>query len=139
MALSSHKALWLLVVLPCKVAVLAGSQTLLHASSLLRWQSCRQPPLQATVRAVLATSGYVDSTQEAGEGPVGLVLDQTSFYADGGGQATDVGLIVGSSGSLDVEHVEVRLHWNLWCLWQQVLKNDVGQLHAGTQWGTPLI
>ena len=38
---------------------------------------------------------------------MGLVLDRTSFYADGGGQATDVGLIAASSGSLDVEHVEV--------------------------------
>ena len=87
--------------------MLAGSQALLHPSYLLRWQSCRQPPLQATVKAVLATSGYVNSTREAEDGPVGLVLDSTSFYADGGGQATDVGLIAGSSGSLDVEHVEV--------------------------------
>eukprot|EP00891_Asterochloris_glomerata_P009564 jgi/Astpho2/9564/fgenesh1_pm.00146_%23_11_t len=62
--------------------------------------------IKATVKAVLATSGYVDSTQEAGDGPVGLVLNRTSFYADGGGQATDVGVIAGSSGSLDVEHVE---------------------------------
>ena len=76
------------------------------------------------MKAVLATSGYVDSTREAGNGPVGLVLNRTSFYADGGGQATDVGLIAGSSGSMDVEHVEVGLHWNVLCLWQEVLKSD---------------
>ena len=70
---------------------------------------------------------------------MGLVLDRTSFYADGGGQASDVGLIAGSSGSLDVEHVEVGLHWSVWCLWHQVLKNDVGQPHAGPQWGISLI
>ena len=91
------------------------------------------------MEAVLATSGYVDSTQEAGDGPVGLVLDRTSFYADGGGQATDVGLITGTSGRLEVEHAEVRLHWSVWCLWQQVLKNDVCQPHAGTLRRVPLI
>lgn len=87
------------------------------------------------MKAVLSTSGYVDSTQEAGDGPVGLVLDRTSFYADGGGQATDVGVIAGSSGSLDVEHVEVRLHWNVWCLWQQVLKDDVCRRMLGPSGG----
>ena len=91
------------------------------------------------MKAVLVTSGYVDSTQEAGDGPVGLVLDRTSFYADGGGQATDVGLIAGSSGSLDVEQVEVRLHWDVWCLQQQVLNNHVRQPYAGAQLGISLV
>ena len=55
--------------------------------------------------AILTASGFVDSVSE---GPVGLVLDQTSFYAASGGQTNDTGVIAGPSGSITIGDAQVR-------------------------------
>lgn len=54
--------------------------------------------IQAKVLAILTPTGYVDSVSADGEGPVGLVLDTTSFYAEQGeerGQGRGEGRRVG--------------------------------------------
>ena len=55
-------------------------------------------------RALL--DGFVDST--AGKsGPFGIVLDQTSFYAESGGQVCDTGSIKCGAGVLTVDDTKV--------------------------------
>ena len=61
--------------------------------------------VQAKVLAILTASGFVDSVSD---GPVGLVLDQTSFYAESGGQTNDTGVIAGPSGSITIGDAQVR-------------------------------
>jgi Ser-tRNA(Ala) deacylase AlaX len=56
------------------------------------------------VLAILTPAGFADS---ASEGPVGLVLDQTSFYAESGGQTNDTGSIAGPSGSIAIGDAQV--------------------------------
>ena len=61
----------------------------------------------AVVKAILTLNGFVEST-EGVEGPIGLVLDRTSFYAESGGQVCDVGVITTKNGaSLAVNEVKV--------------------------------
>jgi alanyl-tRNA synthetase len=59
---------------------------------------------ESKVRALLGTAGTV---QVAGQGDeVELVLDATPFYAEGGGQQPDTGLITVASGQLEVFDVQ---------------------------------
>lgn len=58
-----------------------------------------QDNVSAKVVAILAKSGFVQSTEEAGDGPVGVVLDTTSFYAESGGQVADTGALSGANGA----------------------------------------
>lgn len=61
-----------------------------------------QENIHAKVVAILTKSGFVQSSSEAEhEGPVGIVLDRTPFYAEAGGQVADTGLLqrMGSNGS----------------------------------------
>lgn len=52
------------------------------------------------MRAILSTSGFVESTTGAPEGPLGVVLERTPFYAESGGQVADTGELAGPSSSL---------------------------------------
>ncbi len=45
--------------------------------------------------------------QECEEGPVGVVLGATSFYAESGGQVADCGVITAAVASFDVTDVQV--------------------------------
>jgi alanyl-tRNA synthetase len=50
------------------------------------------------------SSAFVDSTSEA-KGLIGIVCDNTNFYAESGGQIYDIGTLKGSNGVFKVEKV----------------------------------
>lgn len=57
--------------------------------------------------AILSSTGFVNSS-EGCEGPVGLVLDSTNFYAEQGGQVADVGSFTSSPGrTFEVQDTQV--------------------------------
>jgi alanyl-tRNA synthetase len=59
---------------------------------------------ESTVRALIGPEGAL---QVAGEGDeVELVLDATPFYAEGGGQQSDLGLVTVGSGRLEIFDVQ---------------------------------
>ncbi|DBB11178.1 hypothetical protein WJX82_002672 [Trebouxia sp. C0006] len=63
--------------------------------------------IESKVMAILSSSGFVNSS-EGCEGPVGLVLDTTNFYAEQGGQVADVGSFASSSGrTFEVQDTQV--------------------------------
>ena len=60
----------------------------------------------ATVRAIYSSEGgFVDSV-DAAAGVVGVVLDQTAFFAQAGGQVPDAGSLLGDGVRFDVESVQ---------------------------------
>ncbi|OQS03623.1 alanyl-tRNA synthetase, mitochondrial precursor [Thraustotheca clavata] len=52
------------------------------------------------------TSSFVQSTKAGEYQAVGVILDQTSFYAQSGGQIYDTGALVSKNASIDVNAVE---------------------------------
>eukprot|EP00045_Choanoeca_perplexa_P011911 m.127903 g.127903 ORF g.127903 m.127903 type:complete len:994 (+) comp15809_c0_seq8:1339-4320(+) len=64
---------------------------------------------QATVLAIKTETGFADAV-EAGENGVnvGVVLDQTNFYAEQGGQTFDTGNFKDESGELDFNVMDVQ-------------------------------
>lgn len=59
--------------------------------------------LPATVMAIYRDGGFVTDGEAVGEGDfVGLILDKSSFYAEGGGQVADTGTIEILDNSLKV-------------------------------------
>ncbi|KAA6428526.1 MAG: Alanyl-tRNA synthetase [Trebouxia sp. A1-2] len=63
--------------------------------------------IESKVMAILSSTGFVNSS-EGCEGPVGLVLDSTNFYAEQGGQVADVGSFTSSSGrTFEVQDTQV--------------------------------
>ena len=58
----------------------------------------------ATVRGVLGAAGVLTGAGEGDE--IEVVLDATPFYAEGGGQQPDTGLITASGGELEVYDVQ---------------------------------
>jgi len=84
---------------------------------------------ESRVRAVLGSGGQ--SVAAAGEGDyVELVLDSTPFYAEGGGQQADTGLINVGGGRLEVVDVQQPLP-GLIVHKARVLRGEVRQGEAG--------
>jgi alanyl-tRNA synthetase len=65
--------------------------------------------VQTRVAAILSSSGFIDSTLDDGEGPLGIVLEATPFYAEQGGQVADTGDLTGASCSFSVQDTKVGL------------------------------
>ncbi len=59
---------------------------------------------KSVIKALLVGHDPVDSVSGGQE--CSVVLDKTPFYAEGGGQASDTGLIYNDNGSADVIHVK---------------------------------
>ena len=65
--------------------------------------------MQTRIAAILSPSGFLKSTEEDGDAEVGVVLEQTPFYAEQGGQVADTGSIASTSGAtLTVQDTRVR-------------------------------
>ena len=63
--------------------------------------------VDSSIKAIFTSDGFLDSGEVAKEGDtVGLVLDKTSFYAEAGGQDTDLGTISFEGGELFVNDVQ---------------------------------
>lgn len=72
--------------------------------------SCRYSvdSVETRVAAILSPAGFLQSTAEDGDGPLGLVLERTTFYAEQGGQVADTGSITSTSGArLEVHDTQV--------------------------------
>jgi len=62
---------------------------------------------QAVIRGWVSEDGYsTEGTLLVSDKPIGLVLDQTCFYAEAGGQVGDHGIIKSQSGEFKVEATE---------------------------------
>jgi len=64
---------------------------------------CAGVELQAKVMAIFTSSKtFVDATSPKGDNDYGFVLDKTSFYAESGGQTTDIGILSTADSKVDV-------------------------------------
>eukprot|EP00884_Botryococcus_braunii_P001847 jgi/Botrbrau1/11663/Bobra.168_2s0018.1 len=63
--------------------------------------------VETEVLAILSPTGFVTSSAEDGEGPLGLILRSTSFYAESGGQVADTGSLQSSSALFNVQDTQV--------------------------------
>lgn len=63
-----------------------------------------QVACQSTIRAIMIDQEQAEEVHEGLEARI--VLDRTPFYAEGGGQASDTGMIYNDTGSALVTHVE---------------------------------
>lgn len=59
---------------------------------------------RSTIKAILIDQEQVEQIKEGEKGV--LVMDRSPFYAESGGQASDVGMIYNDNGSVFVDHVE---------------------------------
>lgn len=63
--------------------------------------------VDATVKAIFTSNGFLQNDDVAKEGDtVGIVLDKTSFYAEAGGQDTDLGTVSFEGGELFINDVQ---------------------------------
>jgi len=64
--------------------------------------------VEANVKAIFTSDGFLKDGESAKEGStIGLVLDNSSFYAEAGGQDADLGTITFDGGELVVNDVQV--------------------------------
>ncbi|MFI5937100.1 alanine--tRNA ligase [Actinoplanes sp. NPDC051494] len=85
-------------------ADLSAYRTVLDAGGPVEFTGYAEVTRESRVRALLGSAGPVEA---AGEGDyVELVLDTTPFYAEGGGQQADTGLINVGGGQVEVVDVQ---------------------------------
>lgn len=65
------------------------------------------PQMSAKVEAIFCQGGFVQNTDDADAGTIGILLDRTTFYAEQGGQIGDTGVILSDSGAFNVEDCQV--------------------------------
>jgi len=86
-------------------ADLSVYRSVLDAGGVVEFTGYTDVSDQTRLRAILSDTG--DWLQEAGEGEtVELVLDRTPFYAEGGGQQSDTGIITLDRGRFEVLDVK---------------------------------
>jgi alanyl-tRNA synthetase len=85
-------------------ADLSAYRAVLDAGGPVEFTGYAEISRESKVRAVLTSTGAIEV---AGEGDdIELVLDATPFYAEGGGQQPDTGIITVGSGRLEVYDVQ---------------------------------
>ncbi|GAA2537848.1 alanine--tRNA ligase [Winogradskya consettensis] len=86
-------------------ADLSAYRTVLDAGGPIEFTGYQEVTRESRVRALLGSGG--SSVEVAGEGEyVELVLDTTPFYAEGGGQQADTGVINVGGGQVEVVDVQ---------------------------------
>jgi alanyl-tRNA synthetase len=88
-------------------ADLSAYRSVLDAGGPVEFTGYAEVAREAKVRALLTGAGPVEVAGEGDE--VELVLDATPFYAEGGGQQPDLGLITVGNGALEVLDVQQPL------------------------------
>ncbi|MEE6261857.1 alanine--tRNA ligase [Plantactinospora sonchi] len=84
---------------------LSAYRSVLDAGGPVQFTGYTEVSRESAVRALLGAGGV--AVEAAGEGEtVELVLDSTPFYAEGGGQQPDVGLITVGGGQVEVLDVQ---------------------------------
>ncbi len=101
---------------------------------------------RSIVKALLVDNEPVDVMKEGQKGI--LILDKTPFYAEGGGQASDTGLVYNDNGSAIVEYVEkfqnvfahhitvrggaLKIGEELLCGYEEIKRNRTAANHTAT-------
>ena len=88
-------------------ADLSAYRAVLDAGGPVEFTGYTELARESKVRALLGRSGAIEVAGEGEE--VELVLDATPFYAEGGGQQPDTGVITVGSGKLEVFDVQQML------------------------------
>jgi alanyl-tRNA synthetase len=85
-------------------ADLSVYRSVLDAGGPVEFTGYAETSRESKVRGVLAAGGPVEVASEGDE--VELVLDATPFYAEGGGQQPDTGLIIVGAGKIEISDVQ---------------------------------
>ena len=88
-------------------ADLSAYRSVLDAGGPVEFTGYLEVARESKVRALLSGTGPVESAVEGDE--IEVVLDVTPFYAEGGGQQPDTGLITVGDGRLEVYDVQQTL------------------------------
>jgi len=88
-------------------ADLSAYRTVLDSGGPVEFTGYHELARESKVRALLGASGAMEAAGEGDE--VEIVLDATPFYAEGGGQQPDGGLITVSGGQIEVLDVQQTL------------------------------
>jgi alanyl-tRNA synthetase len=88
-------------------ADLSAYRSVLDAGGPVEFTGYVEVARESKVRALLGAEGALDAAEEGDE--IELVLDATPFYAEGGGQQPDSGLVTVSGGEIEVLDVQQPL------------------------------